>query len=252
MFPSATTLPPKASPDMSQNTNPARNFDRVTEQLFSLLVTGERRAARQIVDAIYDAGIAAETVSKEIFWPLLENVTALYRQDRITTLSYQYASRLLRMLVDQAQARYENQGLRGKRVAMFCGQTESEELAGQMVADLLEADGYEVSFAGGGVANDEIRAELGEREPDILLMFASSAKDAPSIRGLIDDIRENGAYTGMQIVVGGGIFNRAPGLAEEIGADVCASSPRDLLEKLVSESGARNERFARRTTRRVA
>ena len=240
---------------MTQNknsTNAARNFDRVNEQLFSLLVSGERRAARQLVDAVYGAGIAPETVSKEVFWPLLENISALYRKDQITTLSYQYASRLLRMLVDQAQARYTNQGLRGKRIAMFCGQSETEELAGQMVADLLEADGYEVTFAGGGVANDEIRAELGEREPDILLMFASSAKDAPSIRALIDEIRENGAYTGMQIVVGGGIFNRAPGLAEEIGADVCASSPRDLLEKLVAETGARNERFAPRQTRRVA
>jgi hypothetical protein len=47
----------------------------------------------------------------------------------------------------------------------------------------------------------------------------------------------------MQIVVGGGIFNRAPGLAEEIGADVCAASPNDLLEKLVSERSARNDRF---------
>jgi methanogenic corrinoid protein MtbC1 len=78
----------------------------------------------------------------------------------------------------------------------------------------------------------------------VLLLFASSAKDAPFIRELIDGIRENGAYGQMQIVVGGGIFNRAPGLAEEIGADVCAASPSDLLEKLVSERKVRNDRFS--------
>jgi hypothetical protein len=53
----------------------------------------------------------------------------------------------------------------------------------------------------------------------------------------------------MQIVVGGGIFNRAPGLAEEIGADVAAESPRDLLEKLVSEAGTRNERWSAKPAR---
>jgi hypothetical protein len=53
----------------------------------------------------------------------------------------------------------------------------------------------------------------------------------------------------LQIVVGGGVFNRAPGLAEEIGADVSANSPRELLEKLVSESAARNERWVKSTRR---
>ena len=219
------------------------NFERVIEQLFSHLVSGDRRSARQLVDTVYETGIAPETVAKDVFWPILETTTSLFRKDQITVLSHQYATRILRMLVDQGQARYTQAKPRNKRISMFCGPNEAEELAGQLVADLLEADGYEVTFAGGGVANDEIREELSQRDPDVLLLFASSAKDAPFIRELIDGIRENGAYAGMQIVVGGGIFNRAPGLAEEIGADVCAASPNDLLEKLVSERSARNDRF---------
>jgi hypothetical protein len=55
----------------------------------------------------------------------------------------------------------------------------------------------------------------------------------------------------MQIAVGGGIFNRAPGLDEEIGADLSATSPRDLLDKLVSGTHSRNARWAQRL-RRVA
>jgi len=235
--------------ETNANMNSTLNFDRVLEQLFSTLVSGDRRGTREIVDAVYASGIPAETVSKDIFWPILESISALYRKDQLTTLSHHYATRLLRALVDQAQSRYTNKAARGKRIAMFCGPNETEELAGQLVADLLEADGYEVTFAGGGVANDEIRGELGERAPDTLLLFASSAKDAPFIRELIDQIREIGARNDMQIVVGGGIFNRAPGLAEEIGADVSATSPRDLLEKLVSESSSRNERWAKSTRR---
>ena len=229
--------------------NATPNFERVFEQLFSHLVSGDRRAARELMDAVYETGVAAETVSKDLFWPMLDSIATLFRKDQLTVLSHQYAARILRMLVDQAQARYATASPRGRRIAMFCGPSETEELAGQMVADLLEADGYEVTFAGGGVANDEIREELGQRGPDALLLFASSAKDAPFIRELIDQIRENGAYANLQIVVGGGIFNRAPGLAEEIGADVSASSPRDLLEKLVSEKGRRNERWAKSTRR---
>jgi hypothetical protein len=43
----------------------------------------------------------------------------------------------------------------------------------------------------------------------------------------------------MQIVVGGGVFNRAEGLAEEIGADLWARTPRELLDKLVQHSTRR-------------
>lgn len=223
--------------------NSTPNFESITEQLFSHLISGDRRGARDVMDAVYATGTPAETVAKDLFWPVLESVTALFRQDRMSVLSYQYATRILRMLVDQCQGRYTNRPTRNRKIAMFCGQNEAEELAGQMVADLLEADGYEITFAGGGVATDEIRGELGEREPDALLLFASSAKDAPFVRELIDQIRKHRAFPDMQIIVGGGIFNRAPGLAEEIGADVSATSPRDLLEKLVSEPHTRNERW---------
>ena len=236
---------------MKSAMNSIPNIDRVSEQLFSFLVSGERRAARDLTETLYAAGIAPETISKDLYWPLLDNVAKMFRNDQITTLSHHYATRILRMLVDQAQARYTMSAARGKRVALFCGPNVTEELAGQMVADLLEADGYEVTFAGGGVANDEIREEIAQREPEVLLLFASSAKDAPFIRELIDGIREHGAHQDMQIVVGGGIFNRAPGLDEEIGADMSASSPRDLLERLVTGAYERNARWTSRT-RRVA
>ena len=90
------------------------------------------------------------------------------------------------------------------------------------MADLAEADGYEVRFGGGGVAADEILAEVGEHRPDILLLFGSGASDAPHIRQIIDTVRSVGSCPNTQIAVGGGVFARATGLAEEIGADLWA------------------------------
>ena len=123
--------------------NSIPNIDRVTEQLFSHLVSGERRAARDIAETLYAAGIAPETVSKDLFWPLLDQISKMFRKDQITVLSHQYATRILRMLVDQAQARYTMAPARNRRISLFCGPNETEELAGQMVADLLEALGIE-------------------------------------------------------------------------------------------------------------
>ena len=68
--------------------------------------------------------------------------------------------------------------------------------------------------------------------PNVLLMFSSAASDAPNIRRLIDTIRTVGACPGTQIAVGGGVFNRAEGLAEEIGADIWSDTPAGMIHSM--------------------
>lgn len=215
------------------------NLEALTERLFQSLVSGDRPGAREVVDEAISAGLRAEDLSFRLYWPTLEMVNQLFRADQITTLAHHYATRVLRSLVDQAQARYEQRTRRNERIGLFSGPSETEELAGQLMADLAEADGYEVLFAGGGVAADEILAEVAERGIDILVMFASAPQDAPGIRQLIDTVRSVNACPNLQIAVGGGVFNRAEGLAEEIGADLWARDPEELLAKLLTDRARR-------------
>jgi methanogenic corrinoid protein MtbC1 len=100
---------------------------------------------------------------------------------------------------------------------------------------MAEARGFTTHFGGGGIANDELLAELNERKPDVVMFFSSTADDAPRIRELIDKVREIGACPNVQFAVGGGIFARASGLAEEIGADLWAHTPLEMLQTLMTE-----------------
>jgi len=232
--------------------NPQEVLHELEQSLFQSLVSGDRQESRRLVQQTLELGIDAESLSRDVYWSVLDNLNTLYRNDQVTALSFQYATRLLRSLVDQAQASYRQAESRGRRICMFCGETESDDLAGQLVADLAEADGYEMFFGGGGIANDEILEEVNNRRPDILLLFSSGPRDAPNIRQLIDTIRGVNACPDMQIVVGGGIFNRAPGLAEEIGADLWATSPRELLTSLEEMPMVRSELAASRADSRNA
>ena len=110
-----------------------------------------------------------------------------------------------------------------------------------MAVDVLEASGFSVRFGGAGVASDEILAHVNEDKPDVLMMFCSAAADLPEIRGLIDQLREIGAASTTQFAVGGGVFNRAEGLAEEIGADLWATTPMEMAEMLIHEPERRAE-----------
>lgn len=221
-----------------QGVNPV-NEEIFIERLFHSLVSGDRAASRQLAREALDSHVAPEEMALRIYWPVMENITKLFRADQLSMLAHHYATRTLRQLLDQTQARYEQRPRRNRTICLFSGPSETEELAGQLVTDLAEADGYSVFFGGGGIAADEILAEVAERGADVLLLFASAPSDAPGIRQLIDTVREVNALPDLQVVVGGGVFARAPGLAEEIGADLWAHDPEELLELLVTEKERR-------------
>ncbi len=211
--------------------------DILIERLFDALTSGDRSAARDIVADTLNSGCTAEQVLTELFWPTYERVETFHRNDQLATLSHHLATRLLRMLVDQTTLQLERKAPNGRTVFAVCGPTDADELAGQIAIDLLEAAGFEVQYAGGGIAMDEILARVQEQKPDHLLLFASSPQDLPEIRGLIDTLNEIGACSPaqgrLQVVVGGGVFNRADGLAEEIGADLWATTPSDLVDEMI-------------------
>ena len=135
------------------------------ERFFNALISGNRGEARGIVTEVLDADCPAEKILSHLFWPTLEHFQNLHRNDQLSDLAYHYATRLLRQLNDQMQLRLEQKERRGQTVLVTSGDEQSEELASQMAADLLEADGYDVFYCGGGVANDEIVEQLGVIDP---------------------------------------------------------------------------------------
>ncbi len=211
----------------------------LVERFFEVLISGDRAGARAIVEECIDADAPADQIIEQLFWPTLSHIEQLFRNDQLSVLSHNCATRLLRMLTDQMQMRLPVGESNGKSVLFLCGLTEPNELAGQMGADLLEAAGFGVTFAGGGVANDEIVSTLSQAEPDALVLFSSVPQDLPNIRVLIDQLHDMGVCPKLQIVVGGGVFNRAEGLAEEIGADVWTDSPSGLVATLNNKSEQR-------------
>ncbi len=231
------------------------NDQLLSERLFETLITGDRVASRLIVDRARQDGYTPERLISEVFWPTYENLERLHRADNLTRLAHHMATRLLRVLSDQVARDLDITGSRNRSVFAVCGPSEGEELGAQMAVDLLEGAGFEVTFAGGGVAADEILQRVQETHPDVLLTFASAASDLPDIRQLIDTIREIGACDSTQIAVGGGVFNRAEGLAEEIGADIWAVDPLEMVDTLIDEPERRaapDQRTVGKTRRKRA
>lgn len=208
--------------------------DILVARLLEVLVSGDRPGARRIVQETIDHAVPPATLLNDLFWPTQETIDKLYRSDQITQVSYHLATRLLRTLVDQAASRLDIQPIKSRSIFAVSGPSPNEELAAQIATDLLEAAGCSVAFAGGGIPADEIMSQVHERHPDVLLIFAASPSDLPGIREVIGMLKQIGASGTTRIIVGGGVFNRAEGLAEEIGIDNWGETPAEIVEIITS------------------
>ena len=202
------------------------------------LLEGDRTGCRGVLGEALQTGTPATVIYTELFWPVMAEVERLYRDHRIDRIRRQMATRINRTLVDQLQGKLPCREPRGLKMIVACGDDEPEELGAQMCADLFESDGWIVRFLGGGVPNDEILTMVGETQPDILFIYGTKPSAAPNVRRLIDTVRDIGACPKMRVMLSGGLFNRAEGLWEEIGADLFAPTAKEALEIALTDRRA--------------
>jgi len=203
----------------------AEIFTQYLEHLFN----GCRAEARELIFGAQDRGVATSKLLKAVIWPAMVQIEKLYKQDRISRITEHMATRINRSLADQLQVYLRREPKTGQRLVVTCGDGEIEELGAQITADLFEARGWSVWFLGAGVPNDEILQFVGEVCPDVLCIYGTQPVGVPNVRKLIDLIREVGVCEQMQILAVAGVFNRADGLAEEIGADLFATSAEQAV-----------------------
>jgi methanogenic corrinoid protein MtbC1 len=202
----------------------------LAKSYFEPLIAGDRNACRLVVDQALNVGITPYDLLTQLVWPTMELLQSLYRDDRITISQLNMATRLNRTLTDQICARLSRGEAKNKKVLIFCGDDEPEELGGQICADLFDADGWTVRFAGGGVPEDEVLNLIGEFRPDLVVMFGTLPSGVPAVRKLIDYLREVNSCPEMQVMCCGGIYKRAEGLSEEIGADLYAPDAGEAVK----------------------
>ena len=210
----------------------------IFKQYLEYLFAGQRGLAREWIFDAHDRGFGAHRLLAQIIWPAMEQVDKLHREDRISRVTEHLATRINRMIADQLQQVLNHKPKDGRRLVVLCGDGQVSELGAQIASDLFEAEGWSVWFVGSDVPNDEILQFLGQVTPDLLFVFGSLPPEVPQIRQLISLIREVGICEEMQIMLCGGIYNRAKDLAEEIKADLRVDTIRQAL-CLVEENPSR-------------
>jgi methanogenic corrinoid protein MtbC1 len=206
------------------------------QRYMEALLIGDRRACREVIeDVLHNNNASIVGVYSDVIWPMMLEIDKLWRAEKITSVQEHLATRINRTIIDQLQNKLPRQPENEKRVVICSSLKEISELGGQMIADMFESSGWSVRFTGGGLSNDDILSYIHEFSPNVLIIYGTEPSETPEVRSIIDRIREVNAWPNMRIMLCGGVFGRAEGLWEEIGADLYAATPAEAVELATNE-----------------
>jgi len=205
------------------------------QRYLQALLTGDRRSCREVIeDVLHNNNASIVGVYSEVIWPMMLEIDKLFRADKIASVQEHLATRINRTIIDQLQNKLPKLPQNERKVVICSSLKEISELGGQMITDMFESAGWDVRFIGGGLTNDDILSYIHEFSPEVLVIYGTDPTETPEVRKIIDRIRGINAWPDMKIMLCGGVFGRAEGLWEEIGADLYAETPADAVEAATS------------------
>jgi methanogenic corrinoid protein MtbC1 len=105
---------------------------------------------------------------------------------------------------------------------------ECHQIGANMVADILENDGWNVEFLGTDAPHSGIIDAVRTQNSDLLCISATMLFNVPHVVRLIRDLR--GLYPRLRMLIGGSAFRTRPELWAEIGADGFAPDLNGVLD----------------------
>jgi methanogenic corrinoid protein MtbC1 len=204
-------------PDIS-STPPSVGLGLASAVFLQAILKGYRQAALNVaLEALRD-GHGAPDIYVEVFQASLYEVGRLWETNRITVAEEHMATAITQYVVAQMYSRLAPADVNRGKMIIVGVEGELHQVGANMVADLLEADGWDVRFLGTNMPHDGILSAIAEHQPAVLGISATMIFNVPKVRLLIEEVRRKFGDSAPRIVLGGAAFRAAPALSQELGA----------------------------------
>ncbi len=199
------------------------------------ILKGQRKAALNVALEALREGHSAPDVYVEILQNSLYEVGRRWESNQITVAEEHMATAITQYVVAQMYSRLAPSDVARGKMIIAGVEGELHQVGANMVADLLEADGWDVRFLGTNMPHDGILSAIAEHQPTVLGISATMIFNVPKVRRLIEDVRQKFAERAPRIILGGAAFRAAPALSAELGVSGFAPdlrSARTLVNQL--------------------
>jgi methylmalonyl-CoA mutase cobalamin-binding domain/chain len=192
------------------------------------LVAGDVTAAEQM---IVDSGADVRTLYMQVLQPALYEIGHRWEEAEISVAQEHLATAATQSLMARLAERFDDVAPpRGRRVLVACAEGELHSIGVRMVADFLEADGWDVLFVGALSPPSSVAELAAAQGVDVVALSAALAQRVPEIVAAVDALRA--LETVPVIAVGGQAFGGDADVAKRTGADIYATDAALFAQEL--------------------
>lgn len=193
------------------------------------ILAGRRQDAVDAALGAVERGMDVRDVYVEVLQEALYEVGRLWQANRISVAAEHLATAITQLVVARLYERLpRGEAVRG-RVVLTGVEGELHQVGGNMVADALESDGWDVRFLGTDVPVPDVLEAVSEHRAEVLGISCTILQNIPKVSFLVGAVKATFREACPRILVGGGAFRASPGKALEVGADAWAPDMREAI-----------------------
>jgi methanogenic corrinoid protein MtbC1 len=194
------------------------------------ILAGKRKTALELIMDAYRGGYAIPGIYMDVFQEALYEIGRLWETNQITVADEHMGTAITQFVMSNLYQYLERADEQRGKVVMTGVQGELHQVGANMVADVLEADGWDVMFLGTNVPAEGVIQSIGKHGADIFGISSTMLFNIPRVIALTDAVRKEFGDS-VRIMLGGGAFKTLRELPLELDGCTVALNLREALDR---------------------
>lgn len=194
-------------------------------------ILGAKRAtALERIMTAFHSGYSIPNIYMDIFQESLYEIGRLWETNRIGVAEEHMGTAITQFIMSNLYQHLEMSDTRRGRLVITGVQGELHQVGANMVADVLEADGWDVMFLGADVPPESVVQAVLRHRADVLGISVTMFVNVPVVIALVGMLRKEFGDRAPKILLGGGAFNGIGPLPSELEGCLLARDLREAVE----------------------
>ncbi len=199
------------------------------EDFLNEILAGKRKPALEIIMNAYHGGYPIPGIYMDVFQEALYEIGRLWETNQITVADEHMGTAITQYVMSNLYQYLEVADSRRGKLVMTGVQGELHQVGANMVADVMEADGWDVMFLGTNVPAEGVIESIRQHKADLFGISSTMYFNIPKVIELVEATRKEFGDS-IRIMLGGGAFRSLPKLPPELEGCIVALSLREALD----------------------
>ncbi len=192
------------------NPKPPADAEQIQQAFLDCILGAQRKAALDLILDTLNKGYSIPDIYLYVFQEVLYRIGQLWESNQITVADEHMGTAITQFVMSNLYQHLEMSDMPQGNMVITGVQGELHQVGANMVADVLEADGWNVMFLGANVPPDGVLQSIAQHEARVVGISSTMRFNLPKVIALVEAARSQFGDT-LQFLLGGGAFR---GLSE--------------------------------------